>query len=147
MRIFTAILSAVVAILLYDLSDKISILARLTSNEDMSAAAGGALIAALLFVVAGGLVYFFPLVAAAIYLGTFPVLMFSQWIAGIDTDMMVYMWAGPILAVTSFFGWRGKVQVEKEKQRERIEQQQRDMLLRQMVYHQQKQSGMPPTAN
>lgn len=108
-------------------------------DKDMAAAAGGGLVTALIGALASALAIAFPLASTCLF-------SFAGAVSLITASMgYENHWGyGPILfvlAIMSFFGWRGKRKQDREREDERIRQHQRDQMLVQMMQQQQRQQA------
>ena len=133
MRIFTMAVSFILAVVLYTFSDDAGLVGTLADNDDMGAIAGAGLIGALLWVLGGALVYSLPIVSMVIFLLSFAEMALIEVATEPQTDLVVYMWGGLLLAGSSFFAWRGKRKEDDAKAEERRKQDERDAMMMRMM--------------
>lgn len=103
--------------------------------EDEATAGAGAVgvLVSLVWLVASALVLAFPL-ASTILFGSAGLLGIA--VSGDFPDMGVWGGVALVLALMSFFGWRGKKKEAREKALEKSRQSDRDMRLEQLLLHQ-----------
>jgi len=110
---------------------------------DGDAGAGGALglLVAIMWLISCGLVIGFPLAST---IGFIVAALFAMIAATTGfSDMGVWAGVSLVLAVMSFFGWRGKRSQDRERDEERHRQYQRDQMLLHMMQQQRSRPGGP----
>ena len=139
MRIATAIISIIMSVVLYDFGNTASLAGSLANSDELSAIAGAAFVGAAFWMIGGALIYFAPLVSLVLYVLSFIFMAVINYGASVTSELFIYTWVAPVLALMAFFGWRGKRKADAEKREEKERQLQRDQMLEQMLLKQSQQ--------
>lgn len=138
MRIAVLILGLLFNVVMFLQTVLVGGLGEAAGDESTAQAGAVGLFASLLWLVASALVIAFPMVSVVLF-SLAGLLAFA--VSGDFPDMAVWGSIAIVLAVMSFFGWRGKRKDTREKRAEQQRQRERDDrlegLLRQQQFHQQ----------
>lgn len=113
MRIFTAIIGVLLAVAIFAFFNDVSLVQRVTDNDQLGAIASAALVGAILCGVGGALAIPYPMFASIAFLLAFVIMGLVQLSTDLRTDLIVYLWGPPILSLTAYRGWKGKLAEEK----------------------------------
>lgn len=139
MRIAVLILTLVLGTIMFFQTFLVASLSGVVGDEATSGAGAIGLLMALLWLVAAALVIPLPLISSIIFVIA-GLLGFA--VSANFPDLGMWGGASLILAVLSFFGWRGK---RRQDLRDRIDREERQELLRQVAAMNQGQGGRPGT--
>lgn len=134
MRLFTLIVGILLSIGFFIQAFLVTGVSSAFGDEGGSTAGALGVLGALLLLVGSALVIGLPL-ASTIVFGLAALLLFAATgsFGGDYGDLQFWAWLALLLAVSAFFGWRGKKKADAEKLEEKMRQRQRDELLEEMV--------------